>query len=207
MKIPSLEEAEGFLAEAEIANPGPWVKHSRNVAMAAKLIAERVPDLDPYVSYVLGLLHDIGRREGRTNILHLIDGYRFLSDMGYEDAARISLTHSFPIADLKAFMGERDCSPADLQFLEDFISSVEFNKYDRLIQLCDAIAPPSGFCLIEKRMVDVALRLGINDLTLSGWKARFQIMVEFENEIGQSIYSILPGIIEGTFGEGLSGEL
>lgn len=206
MKIPSIEEAEGYLSDAAVANPGSWVQHSRNVAMAAKLIAERIPDLDPAVSYVLGLLHDIGRREGRTNIRHLIDGYRFLSELGYEDAGRISLTHSFPIADLEAFMGERDCSPADLQFLEDFISSVEFNKYDRLIQLCDAIAPPSGCCLMEKRMVDVALRLGINEITLSGWEARFRIMTEFEDEIGQSIYSILPGIIEGTFGEKFSSE-
>jgi putative nucleotidyltransferase with HDIG domain len=204
MKIPSVEEAEGFLAKAERLNPGPWVQHSKNVALAARLIAERIPDLDPEVSYVLGLLHDIGRREGRTNIRHLIDGYRFLADLGYEDVARISLTHSFPIADLEAYMGERDCSPEDLQFIEEYISSVEFNKYDRLIQLCDAIAPPSGFCLMEKRMVDVALRLGIDEITLSGWEARFQIMAEFDNEIGQSVYSILPGIIEGTFGEKLS---
>ncbi len=201
--IPSLEEAERFLSEAELVNPGPWVQHSRNVAMAAKLIADRIPDLDPDFSYILGLLHDIGRREGRTHIRHLIDGYRFLADLGYEDAARIPLTHSFPIADLEVFIGERDCSPIDLQFLDGFITSVEFNKYDRLIQLCDAIAPPSGFCLMEKRMVDVALRLGINDITLLGWEARFRIMAEFEHEIGQSVYSILPGMIEGTFGEKL----
>ena len=204
MKIPSLKEAEGFLAEAEIANPGPWVQHSKNVALAAKLISEHIPDLDPEASYILGLLHDIGRREGRTHIRHLIDGYRFLSDLGYEDAARISLTHSFPIANLEAFLGERDCSPEDLQFLEEFVSSVEFNKYDRLIQLCDGIAPPSGFCLIEKRMVDVALRLGINETTLPAWEARFQIIAEFDREIGQSVYSLLPGIIEGTFGEEIS---
>lgn len=204
MDVPSVEVAEGFLAEAENANPGPWVQHSKNVALAARLIAERIPDLDPDVSYVLGLLHDIGRREGRFHIRHLVDGYRFLSDLGYEDAARISLTHSFPIANLDTYMGERDCSPEDLQFLAEFVSSVEFDKYDRLIQLCDAIALPSGLCLMEKRMVDVALRLGINEFTLSGWQARFRIMAEFEREIGRSVYSILPGIIEGTFGECLS---
>jgi hypothetical protein len=205
MRIPSVEESEGFLAEAEIANPGPWVQHSKNVALAARLIAERISGLDPEVSYVLGLLNDIGRREGRTDIRHLIDGYRFLNDLEYEDAARISITHGFPIADLEAYMGERDCSPEDLQFLEEFISSVELNKYDRLIQLCDAMAPASGFCLMEKRMVDVALRYGINEATLSGWEARFQILAEFEHEIGQPVYSLLPGIIEGTFGERLSG--
>lgn len=201
MKIPSVEEAKSFLAEAETANPGLWVQHSKNTALAARLIAERIQDPDPEVSYVLGLLHDIGRREGRFHIRHLIDGYRFLSDLGYEDAARISLTHSFPIANLDAYMGERDCSHEELLFLEEFVSSVEFNKYDRLIQLCDVISAPSGFCLMEKRLVDVALRYGINVITTSVWKARFQIMADFDDELGQSVYSILPGIIEGTFGE------
>jgi len=206
MQIPSVEEAGNLLAEAQISNPGPWVQHSKNVARAARLIAERISELDPEVSFVLGLLHDIGRREGRFHIRHLVDGYRFLSHLGYEDAARISLTHSFPIPDLDAYMGERDCRPEDLQFLQEFIASVEFTRYDRLIQLCDAIAPPSGFCLMEKRMVDVALRLGINEVTLSGWQVRFQIMAEFDDAIGHSVYSILPGIVEGTFGVKLAND-
>lgn len=199
MKIPSLEESERFLAEAASANPGPWVQHSKNVALAAQLIAEYHPRLDPDAAYILGLLHDIGRREGITHILHLIDGYKFLNDLGYEDVARISLTHSFPIADINVFAGDRDCSPEELRFLEDFINAVEFTEYDRLVQLCDGIAPASGFCLIETRMVDVAIRLGINDLTIRGWEARFQIKDEVEAMIGRSIYQILPGIIEGTF--------
>jgi hypothetical protein len=204
MNIPSLKEAERFLAEAELMNPGPWVQHSRNVAIAAKLIADHIPELDNETVYILGLLHDIGRREGKTHLRHLVDGYRFLFDLGYDDAARISLTHSFPIANLGMFCGEHDCTPEDLQILKEFISSVEYTKFDRLIQLCDAIALPSGFCLIEKRMVDVAMRLGITEFTILGWEARFKLMAEIEAEIGRSIYSILPGIIKGTFGEDLS---
>ena len=207
MNIPSIEEAERFIAEAELLNPGRWVQHSRNVAFAAKLIAEHHPELDPETAYVLGLLHDIGRREGRTHIRHLVDGYRFLIGLGYEDAARISLTHSFPIADLRVFVGEYDCSPEDLLFLKEFISLVEYTKFDRLIQLCDTIALPSGFCLLEKRMVDVAIRLGINEFTIPGWEARFKLMAKIEAEIGCSIYSILPGIIEGTFGEELASNI
>ncbi len=201
MLIPSLELAERLLKEGESLNPGPWVSHSQNVASAAKLIAEHHPDLNPQYSYTLGLLHDIGRREGITHMRHVIDGYRFLSELGYDDAARISLTHSFPIANLDVFAGDQDCSSEELKFLEDFISSAEFTIYDKLVQICDAIALPSGFCLMEKRIVDVAIRRGINEQTTKGWKARFQTIAELESEIGRSIYSILPGIIEGTFGE------
>lgn len=200
MKIPPLEEAEQLLAEAAAMNPGPWASHSKNVALAARLIAERHPGLDPDCAGILGLLHDIGRREGVTNIRHLTDGHYFLNNLGYADAARISLTHSFPVPDLYVYMGEHDCSASDLQFLKDFLATVEFNDYDRVIQLCDGIATPSGFCLMEKRIVDVALRYGINDHTLFGWKARFQIKAEIEAAIGVSIYSLLPGIVEETFG-------
>ncbi len=200
MSTPPRDIGEQLLAEAAERNPGPWVAHSRHVALAAQFIAERHPRLDPESAYVLGLLHDIGRREGRSHIRHLVDGYRFLSGLGYEQAARISLTHSFPTPDIRVYVGERDCSPPDLAFLEQFIAMVEFDEYDRLIQLCDAIALPEGFCLMEKRIVDVALRLGINALTLAGWEARFQIKAEIEAAIGGSIYSLLPGIIEGTFG-------
>ena len=205
MNIPTPDIAEQLLAEAAMRNPGPWVAHSRHVALAARLIAARHPRLDVDTAYILGLLHDIGRREGRSHMRHLVDGYRFLSGLGYADAARISLTHSFPIPNIGVYAGERDCSPSDLAFLEHFIATVQFNEYDRLIQLCDAIALPSGFCLMEKRIVDVALRLGINELTLAGWEARFKIKAEIEAAIGQSIYQVLPGVMEGTFGEYVPG--
>jgi hypothetical protein len=56
-------------------------------------------------------------------------------------------------------------------------------------------------------MVDVAIRLGINEFTIPGWEARFKLMAKIEAEIGCSIYSILPGIIEGTFGEELASNI
>jgi hypothetical protein len=68
-----------------------------------------------------------------------------------------------------------------------------------LIQLCDALTTSRGFCLLEKRLVDVALRYGINDLTVSKWKATFRIKEKFETEIGMSVYNLLPGIKETSF--------
>ncbi len=200
MALPPLNIAEDILIEAQQLNPGPWVQHSKNVAQAAKLIAARHPRLGPEIAYILGLLHDIGRREGPSHIRHLIDGYRYLSGLGYDTAGRISLTHSFPVPDLRVYMGEWDCSPEDLKFLEEYIATTQFTEYDRLIQLCDGIAQPTGFCLMEKRIVDVALRYGVNEMSVRGWEARFEIKAEFEAAIGGSIYRILPGIIEGTFG-------
>lgn len=41
--------------------------------------------------------------------------------------------------------------------MEHFVKNAVYDDYDRLVQLCDSLALPSGFCLLEKRFVDVAL--------------------------------------------------
>jgi HD superfamily phosphohydrolase YqeK len=201
MNLPTLSLASHMMQEAEQRNPGPWVQHSRYVAQAAELIASRHPRLDPETAYLLGYLHDIGRREGRSDLRHTLDGYQYLVAQGYPDAAQICLTHSFTIKDLRVYSGNRwDCTPEEIHFLEEYLAKVEYSDYDRLIQLCDALCLPTGFCLIEKRFVDVALRYGMNECSVSKWKAYLQLQKDFEEVIGVSVYRLLPGIIENTFG-------
>ena len=43
---PTREEAEKELHIAGELNPGPWVKHSINVGIAARNIAHKLPNLD-----------------------------------------------------------------------------------------------------------------------------------------------------------------
>ena len=200
VKLPTRKEAEAILTEASQLNPGPWVQHSINVAKAAQAIASYHPQLSPEIAFIFGYLHDIGRREGVTIMRHTLDGYNFLLNRGFEDAARICLTHCFPVAEIYHVAGKWDCSDDEFSFVKQYISSIKFTAYDRLIQLCDALALSTGFCLIEKRLVDVALRHGVNEYTLPRWKAYFDIQQEFENKIGCSIYQVLPGVIENTFG-------
>ena len=73
---PTVDEA---LKELEIGfkiNPTRWVDHARYTGEAAKNIAAAA-GLDETKAYVLGLLHDIGRRVGFTGIRHIIDGYNY----------------------------------------------------------------------------------------------------------------------------------
>jgi hypothetical protein len=198
-KIPTLEKAEEMLKEAGQLNPGLWVEHSLHVAEGAKLIAAHCEDLNPEIAYIVGMLHDIGRRFGVTDMRHSIDGYNYLIKDGYDFAGRICLTHSHPTGNIKEAFGKWDCSDEEYKFVEKFLDATEYNDYDKLIQLFDALALPKGFTLMEKRMIDVALRHGLNDYIVPKWKATFEIKTYFESRIGKSIYSILPNVIENTF--------
>jgi len=167
--------------------------------MAAQKIAECHPKLDPETAYIFGLLHDIGRQEGWTAMRHIIDGYNFMMGKGYDDAARICMTHSFPVQMAESAAGKWDCTPDEYNFVVNYLSQIEYNLYDELFQLCDALALPEGCCLLEKRFVDVVLRHGFNDFTLERWQATFAIKKQFEQEIGCSIYELLPNVAETTF--------
>jgi hypothetical protein len=199
LKIPARQEAEELLREAQQLNPGPWVAHSQHVAQAAQAIAACHSDLDDQAAYILGYLHDIGRRTGVTGMRHVLDGYHFLQSKGYQDAARICLTHSFPIKTAASGSARWDTTQEEYDFVEGYLDGIKYNLYDRLIQLCDSISLPTGFCLMEKRLVDVVMRYGIPPLTLLKWEAYFQIKADFERQIGRSIYSLLPGVVENTF--------
>lgn len=200
LKVPDIDEAKLILDEGSRLNPGPWIEHSLYVGKAAELIAKEDEELDKNTALVLGMLHDIGRRYGVTSMRHSIDGYKFAAEKGYNLWARICITHSFPYKNVNAVFGEWDCSDDEYKFVKRYLDSIEFTVYDKLIQLCDALALPTGYCLMEKRMLDVAMRHGVNQYTVEKWKATFDIQKYFENRIGKSIYSVLPKVVENTFG-------
>ncbi len=191
-------EAERELKIAAAMTPGPWEQHSESVARNAKLIAEKVPGMDADKAYVLGLLHDIGRRAGIKGILHAFDGYEYMMHLGEPEVARICLTHSFPIKDVDTFIGKRDCTSEQTEFLKKFLETTKYDNYDVLIQLCDAISLPNGACIMEKRLVDVALRHGLPPFILEKWKAFMNTKKYFDALCGCSIYTLLPNVLENS---------
>ena len=183
--------ARHILDDAYVFNPGLWREHSQTVAFAAKTIAEHVEGMEPEKAYSLGLLHDIGRIKGFSHMRHIIDGYRYLSNMGYEDNARICITHSFPIKNINSYSGKNDCSPDDSEAISLLLSMYEYDDYDRLIQLCDAVALPGKMCIIERRLIDVAIRYGINEYSIPKWKAFLELKDYFDQSAGRDIYTLL----------------
>ena len=183
---PAREEAERLLKEAEALNPGPWGNHSRTAAHCAEAIAAKCPGMDADKAYILGLLHDIGRRFGVRHLGHVSDGYSYMMSLGYPDVARICLTHSFHDLSLDYYIGKRDVSDEELKLIEDALSQIRPDDYDRLIQLCDALAGAEGVLDIEERMSDVKRRYGF--YPQKKWDANLALKTCFEQKAGEDIY-------------------
>ena len=194
-----MEQADRYLLWAQGENPGVWVDHSRVAAQAAARISGRC-GMDGERACCLALLHDIGRYKGPTAMMHILDGYRMLCENGHFEAAQICITHSFPTQNFGEYSGMDDCNEMDRDQIKQVLNRAVYSDYDRLIQLCDSIALPSGICLMEKRLVDVTMRHGINPLMLQKWKKLFDIQRLFESRMGCSLYSLFPEVVENTFG-------
>lgn len=187
--LPSEEEAERLLKEGFELNPGPWFDHSRVVADCAKKVALNCDDMNPDKAYIVGLLHDIGRRFGVTNLAHVIDGYHFLMNLGYDEAAKICITHSFAIKDINTYIGIADVPKEEYEETIYLISNYIYDDYDRLIQLCDSIAMANGAADLKTRMDDVEKRYGYYPENKR--KEHFKIKDYFENKMQKNLYQVV----------------
>ena len=187
--LPTREKAEEILREAETCNPGPWGNHCRVAAHCAEKIADACGDMDADKAYILGLLHDIGRKFGVRHLGHVSDGYSYMMSLGYDEAAKICLTHSFNNKTTAEYIGKFDTSEEELKMVEDALAQAVYDEYDRLIQLCDALAGAEGVLNIEERMGDVKRRYG--SFPEAKWNSNLALKKYFEEKTGQDIYTVV----------------
>lgn len=185
---PNRENAERLLKEAEAINPGPWGNHCRVAAKCAEKIAVAC-SMDAEKAYVLGLLHDIGRRFLIRDMGHIYYGYQYMSRLGYHQVARVCLSHSFPNQNLQIYIGKTDISKEEASVLEKLLEEMQFDDYDRLIQHCDALAGSDGILDIEERMTDVKRRYG--SYPQAQWDKNMELKHYFEEKAGKNVYDIV----------------
>ena len=185
---PDRGEAERLLREAECRNPGPWGDHSRVAARCAERIAAAA-GMDREKAYVLGLLHDIGRKFGIYHMPHIYNGYQYMISLGYYAVARVCLSHSFSTPDFRTYIGKFDVSEAQLHEVENWLSEMEYDDYDRLVQLCDCLAGSEGVMGMEARMLDVKRRYG--SYPQEKWDNNMALRAYFEAKCGRDIYEIV----------------
>ena len=173
MSYPNINEAEDFfeyVIKERNSSPYPflpeWEKtfreHCNKVAKNAQKIASRTSDMNPELCFVMGLLHDCGRirDEKAENRHHSWIGYQLMSSKGWSDIARICITHNFYE---KGFEVKSDnvCND-DISSCLKFLSQIEYNDYDYLIQLTDILNDMGTDCTIEYRFSSLANRYPIS---------------------------------------------
>ena len=112
--VPTREEAIALVRDGLACNPGPWGRHCLTAAHCAEKIASACGDMDSEKAYILGLLHDIGRKFGTRHLGHVSDGYTYMKSLGYDEVAKICLTHSFNNHTVDEYIGKFDVSQEEL---------------------------------------------------------------------------------------------
>lgn len=186
--LPTRDEAMALIRDGLSNNPGPWGKHSLTAAHCAEKIAAACGDIDEEKAYVLGLLHDIGRKFGVRHLGHVSDGYRFMMSLGYDEAAKICLTHSFNNHTLDEYIGKLDVSDEEMEMIKTELARTVYDDYDRLIQLCDSLAGAEGVLDIEDRMNDVKKRYGF--YPQDKWDSNMRLKQYFEKKMKKDIYLV-----------------
>ncbi|MDD7305286.1 MAG: HDIG domain-containing protein [Peptoniphilaceae bacterium] len=170
--IPNRDKINYFLKE-DNPNFGKWVKHSYLIGRSAKNIAEEI-GLDPDIAYACGCLHDIGKYDKDKGARHIIKGFELLRSETFFFPARIALTHSFIIKKVDSYSGKMNIDYKDKKFIEDYLFQIEYNDYDKLIQLLDGS--------IKYKYLGIEERARIN-LEKYGDNGYYQIKIEKLKEL------------------------
>lgn len=135
--IPNRDKIHYYLKE-DNPNFGKWVKHSYLIGKTARNIAIEI-GLDPDIAYAIGCLHDIGKYDKKKGARHILKGFELLRSETFFFPARIAMTHSFIIKDVNSYSGKMNIGQEDKKFIEDYLFQIEYNDYDKLIQLLDGL--------------------------------------------------------------------
>lgn len=187
---PTRSQAEALFNQYVSDEESTWVQHSRKVAVCAYQIADLCKGLDEEKAYVCGLLHDIGRGiDAGAQFRHLILGFQLMLSRGYEEVAKICFTHSFPNQQLADYSGQMDVKPAEAKAAEKLLAIMQYDDYDRLIQLCDALCVGGKAVTLTERRTDIMSRYG----GYQPGKAEKlnELLQYFEEKSGYNLYRLL----------------
>lgn len=199
MKLTKTEILKQLKQERETTPNDSWLVHSLCVGDAAERIAlglrNQGLEINPDHVAALGYVHDIGKRQGsRGFVAHMWDGYHYLCELGFGEAdANICLTHSFLSSDDPTCTISTALDPKKDQKLISFLESHPFSLEEQLIALCDAMCL-YDFGTVEARLVDVVSRHGVGPNTQRAFIAALALKQEFDQLLGQNIYSLFPEI-------------
>ncbi len=189
-----LEDMKPVLRNLNIAkNKAPEVslQHYQNVAACAQKIAATC-GLNEEKAYILGLFHDYGEITESTvpHTFHGTAGYDEMMRMGYDEVAKVCLTHSFweDIYDPAYFSYEAK----EIRRAAELISTMKIDDYDRLIQACDMMSQGKKIVTFEQRIDGLIGKYNIpQQYRARKLEAAHRLKKFFDDKCGQDIYVLL----------------
>lgn len=167
-----------------------WILHCLYSGIAAGRIAKKL-GIDSDYATALGYIHDIGRRISHPK--HITEGYKYLKALGYEQEARICLTHSFIDNDITLAAGP--FPPIEMYYtIMSQLNQENCSIYDNIIQLCDLFCKETGFTTLEKRILDISLRKGVSPSSRKHFESAVALKEKIEKKMGCGLYELFPEI-------------
>lgn len=165
--------------------------HCCLVACCAEMIASRLQYLDVQKAYIFGLLHDYGKMicdADSKQYFHGLTGYNEMNKLGFDEVARVCLTHTFPDKDFKY----TEYTYPEMRKTKKILSSIEYNDYDRLIQLCDLLVTGMSFGTIKERMAYVKDKYRLPTILIKKrYRQALRLKNYFDRRCGCDVYRLL----------------
>ena len=166
--------------------------HYENVAWVASVIAENT-ELDTNKAYIIGLFHDYGEyiQKSVPNTFHGTAGYDEMMLLGYDEVARVCLSHSFFDADFKP-----EDFPAynskEIKRASKILKEQGFDDYDRLIHLADLLSPADRIDTIENRIEALRTKYNLSKEDAHQKLKKAQALKQyFDQKAQKDIYELL----------------
>ena len=186
------ESLSGILKYASPQIQKEYIFHTTGVAETSYKIAQKC-NLNPEKAYALGLLHDYGKiqNEKTSGRAHFIVGYDKMIKEGFSDVARVCISHSFYTKDFD-FNDFPSYNIDDLNKVKSVLSKIDYDDYDRLIQLCDMFFEGMNKTSYQKRIEGICQRYKLTKKQTKNLESGAKNNKEyFDNLCGCNIYDLL----------------
>lgn len=169
-----------------------WINHCIYTGLGAERIATYL-GIDSDYAKALGYIHDIGRKI--NHVKHTTEGYKYMQENNYPEAAKICLTHSFVNNDIEAVAGGSLQGIRAYDYINNFLMTNPCTIYDNIIQMCDLFCLETGFTTVEKRMLDITKRKGVHSNSKYHWNQVKLLRTDLESMLGCNLYDLFPEMV------------
>lgn len=203
MSYPKVAEAfslldiliDGYSKQYEEGSVAPSLlrQHSLLVATCAEILATKIHGMDSKKAYALGLLHDYGKvvNEKAHNLFHGLSGYKIMKELGYDEVAKICLTHTFIDKEFK-YEDYITYPKEELTTCKKLLKEIDYDEYDKLIQMSDMMVTVVGFKTLKERMIFIREKYKLCGLTMKKkYRQVLKLKDHFDKLCGCDIYKLL----------------